>query len=49
MNIKTCMDLLEIIDKQNDIIAKLVNENMEQENMINTLMQERIEKGYLPT
>lgn len=41
------MDLLEliaeqekIIAKQNETIAKLVNKNLEQENMINTLMQD---------
>ncbi len=32
----------EIIAKQNEIIAKLVNENVEQENIINELM-----KNYL--
>lgn len=32
----------EIIEKQNEMIAKLANENVEQENMINELM-----KGYL--
>lgn len=43
---KLYYDLLEIIEKQeemikkqNDLIAKLVNENMEKENMINALMQ----------
>lgn len=29
-----------MIKKQNDMIAKLVNENMEKENMINVLMSE---------
>lgn len=45
---KACYDLLEIIEKQKDVIAKqnttivkLVNENMEKENMINVLMQEQ--------
>jgi len=44
---KLYYDLLEIIEsqdemihKQNDIIAKLTNENMEKENMINELMQQ---------
>lgn len=35
-----CTELLEIINKQEEIIAKLVNENLEQENMINELMQD---------
>lgn len=46
LDIKLVYDLLEIIDKQeemikkqNDMIAKLVNENAEKENMINELMQ----------
>ena len=45
---KLYCDLLEIIDKQeevitkqNEIIAKLTNENVEKENMINVLMQEQ--------
>lgn len=40
-------DLLEIIDKQDeiiqkqkDIIASITNENLEKENMINVLMQQ---------
>jgi len=44
---KLYYDLLEIIDKQEktiekqkDMIAKLVNENMEKENMINELLQQ---------
>lgn len=44
---KLYYDLLEIIEKQEEMIskqretiAKLVNENMEQENMINVLMQQ---------
>ena len=47
MKIKLCYDLLEIIEtqqdtinKQNDLIAKLTNENAEKENMINVLMNE---------
>lgn len=42
MNLKTCLELLEIIDRQNKLIAELVNENLEQENMINQLMQEHL-------
>lgn len=45
---KLYCDLLEIIEKQeemikkqNDLIAKLTNENVEKENMINVLMQEQ--------
>lgn len=30
----------DIINTQNDLITKLVNENAEQENMINVLMQD---------
>lgn len=48
---KLYYDLLEIIEKQdetlakqNNLISKLVNENMEQENMINVLMNK---EGYL--
>ena len=48
MKSKLYYDLLEIIEKQdgmickqNELIAKLVNENMEKENMINVLMQEQ--------
>lgn len=44
---KLYYDLLEIIEKQDEtirkqkeIIAKLVNESAEQENMINALMQQ---------
>lgn len=31
-----------VIRKQNDTIAKLLNENAEQENMINIMMKEQI-------
>lgn len=48
MKSKLYYDLLEIIEKQDEMIckqnklmAKLVNENMEKENMINVLMQEQ--------
>jgi len=40
MNLKTYLELLEIIDRQNTLIAKLVNENLEQENIINGLMKD---------
>ena len=47
MEIKVCYDLLEIIEKQdevirkqNNLIATLTNENLEKENMINELMKE---------
>ena len=43
MNLKTYLELLEIIDRQNTLIAKLVNENLEQENIIKELMEERTE------
>ena len=33
-------ELIEIIDKQNKVIAELLNENAEKENMINVLMGE---------
>ena len=46
-NTKLCHDLLNIIDKQEemikkqkDVITELVNENMEKENMVNVLMTE---------
>lgn len=40
MQNKTHIELIEIVEKQNDIIAALVNENTEKENMINVLMTE---------
>lgn len=47
MQSKLYYDLLEIIEKQdemirkqNELIAELTNENLEKENMINALMQE---------
>lgn len=43
MNLKTALELLEIIDRQNKLIAELVNENLEQENMINQLMQDHLQ------
>lgn len=33
----------EVIEKQNDIIASVTNENLEKENMINVLMDEFVE------
>lgn len=33
-------ELTEIIEKQNKLIAELINENAEKENMINVLMNE---------
>lgn len=33
-------ELIEIIKKQNELIAQLLNENAEKENMINVLMKE---------
>jgi len=42
MNLKTALELLDIIDQQNTLIAELVGENLEQENMINQLMQEHL-------
>lgn len=43
LNIKTALELLEIIDRQNKLIAKLVSENLEQEAIINSLMEEKNE------
>lgn len=40
MNLKTALELLDIIDRQNRLITELVNENLEQENMINELMKD---------
>lgn len=40
MQNKTCEELVEIIEKQNDLIIELVNENAEKENMIKVLMEE---------
>ena len=38
--IKIYLELTEIIEKQNKIIAELINENVEKENIINVLMSE---------
>lgn len=40
MQNKAKEELIEIIEKQNDLIVELVNQNAEQENMINVLMTE---------
>jgi len=40
MQNRTHEELVEIIEKQNDLIIELVNENAEKENMIKVLMQE---------
>lgn len=37
---KIYSELTEIIEKQNELIAELINENAEKENMINVLMNE---------
>lgn len=44
---ETCLELLEIIEQQAEVIVKkdrairkLINENYEQENMINVLMRD---------
>lgn len=38
--IKIYSELTEIIETQNELIAELINENLEKENMINVLMNE---------
>lgn len=40
MQNKAKEELIEIIEKQNKMIAELLNENAEKENMINVLMTE---------
>ncbi|HZK00965.1 MAG TPA: hypothetical protein VFC79_13190 [Tissierellaceae bacterium] len=40
MQNKTNVELIEIVEKQNNMIAKLTNENLEQESKINVLMSE---------
>lgn len=37
-SLKTCMELIEIIDRQNKLIAELVSENLDQEAIIENLM-----------
>lgn len=43
MSLKAHLELLEIIERQNELVAKLISENFEQENIINALMQEQSE------
>lgn len=40
MQNKAKEELIEIIEKQNNLILELLNENAEKENMINVLMSE---------
>lgn len=40
MQNKIHQELIEIIETQNKMIAELLNENLEKENMINVLMSE---------
>ena len=40
MQDKAVCELVEIIEIQNKMIAELLNENLEKENMINVLMSE---------
>lgn len=40
MQSKANYELIEIIEKQSKMIAELLNENAEKENMINVLMSE---------
>jgi hypothetical protein len=42
-NLEICARLLEIIENQNALIAKLVNENFEQSAFIDELMKDNIE------
>ena len=41
-SLKTCMELIEIIDRQNKLIAELVSENLEQEAIIKNLMDVKL-------
>ena len=43
MDLKTALELLEIIERQNELIVKLVNENFEQNAIIDDLIREKIE------
>ena len=40
MQDKSHSELIEIVEKQNRLIERLINENAEKENMINVLMDE---------
>lgn len=42
-SIELCSELLKIIETQNALIAKLANENYEQEAFINELMRDHVE------
>lgn len=42
-NYELCIHLLDIIEKQRDLITKLVNENFEQSAFIDELMKEKNE------
>lgn len=35
-----CAELLDVIEKQNEVISKMAIDNLEKENMINALMEE---------
>lgn len=37
-----CQELLKLIEYQAELIIKLTNENIEQENLINTLLTEEV-------
>ena len=41
-SLKTCMELIDIIDRQNKLIAELVSENLEQEAIIKNLMDVKL-------
>ena len=49
MQNKAKEELIEIIEKQNKLIAELLNENAEKENMINVLMTEFKQRGRDPS
>jgi hypothetical protein len=40
MNLKTALELLDIIDRQNTLIAQLVNETLSRRTIINELMKD---------
>ncbi len=49
INVENYLEILELLDRQEDvikqqnkIIAKLTNENLEQENMISVIMKEQV-------
>ena len=49
MQNKAKEELIEIIEKQNKLIAELLSENAEKENMINVLMTEFKQRGRDPS